>query len=342
MLRATTEATAAAVGGANTITVHPYDIHYKQTDDFSQRISRNVSHILDEESHLSAVDNPGEGSYYIEVLTDEIARKAWDFFKLIEKQGGVQKALEANIIQGEVGRSSSMKQQALATRELVLTGVNHYPDPEQSLPDDLFRSIPKDSLHQSEEEPTIDGDNIIESLSKAFAKGATLGDVIDSFLSPQKQLYPALNTYRAAESFERLRLKTQQFSAQRGRNVTVQLVPVGHKKMRKARATFSQNFLGCAGFRVENHIGFDSVADAADEIAADKADIMVLCGADHEYPELVPQFCDSFGDESVLILAGHPKEHEEAFKDAGIDYFIYTGSNILETLQAIQIQLGMD
>jgi len=342
MLRATTEATSAAVGGANRITIHPYNTTFEASDTFSRRIARNVSHILDEESHLTAVDNPGDGSYYVEVLTDEIAKKAWEFFQLIEKQGGFQKAVEADIIQVEVGKSRKAKEEALNTRELVLTGVNNYPDADQELPDNLFQSTPADSLPQTDSEPEIDDDHLIDSLIDAFKNGASVGDVISSFLTPQKQLNTALKTYRAAKPFEELRLRTQSLAKSRGKEVSAHLIPIGNKRMRKARATFSQNYLGCAGFQVKNHLGFDSVEEAAKDISIDEADIFVLCSSDEEYPELVEDFCETFGDESVLILAGYPKDHLESFKEAGIDLFIYSGSNILETLSEVQDKLGID
>ncbi|REL24797.1 hypothetical protein DYD21_16685 [Rhodohalobacter sp. SW132] len=339
MLRATTEATAAAVGGAKRITVHPYNTHFEQTDDFSHRIARNVSHILDEEVHLSAVENPSDGSYYIEVLTDEIAKKAWKFFQLIEKQGGYQKAVEAKIIQGEVGRSRKSKEEALATRKLVLTGVNNYADTEQDLPDELFRSTPVDSLHQSLKNPEINSERLVESLSSAYSEGATIGDVVDSFLNPQKQLYPALKPYRAAVPFEELRLRTQKIRKERGREITVRLIPIGNKKIRKARASFSQNYLECAGFRVKSHTGFDSVDEAAGELNPNSSDMFVLCSSDDEYSELVPDFCAAFGGEATLILAGYPKDNVDQFRETGIDFFIYSGSNMLNTLKEIQISL---
>ena len=341
VLRATTESAAAAVGGANRITVHPYNAPFEQTDNFSHRIARNVSHILDEEAHFSAVDNPGDGSYFIEVLTDEIAKKAWKFFQMIEKQGGFKKALEGSIIQTEVGKSRKTKEHALATRELVMTGVNHYPDAGQDLPNDLYRSTPVDSLQQSDFEPEIDSEHIIDSLSEAYRENATLGDVVTSFLKPQKQLYPALKTYRAAKPFEEIRLRTQQFAGSRGRKVTAQLIPIGNKKMRKARATFSQNYLECAGFHVESHIGFNSVKDASSEIDSKNVDMYVLCGSDDEYPELISNFCTEFGKNSVLILAGYPKDKIDEYKNSGIDFFIYSGSDLLETLTQIQKKLGI-
>ncbi|MGM0459606.1 MAG: methylmalonyl-CoA mutase family protein [Bacteroidota bacterium] len=342
MLRATTEATSAAVGGANRITIHPYNAHFEKPDTFSRRIARNVNHILDEEVHLSMVENPADGSYYIEVLTDEIAKKAWKFFQLIEKQGGFQKAIEGKIIQGEIGRSRLEKDRALATRKLSMTGVNITPDPEQELPKELYRSIPVDSLQQSGAEPEIDPDKLIESLSNALGDGATLGDVVGSFLQPQKQLYPALKPYRAAQRFEEIRLATQTFEQKRGKNIKVQLVPVGDPKMRKARATFSRNFLGCAGFEIDNPLGYETIEEAAVDLSNSEADIFVLCGSDETYPDLVKPFCDHFGNGSLTILAGNPKEHSDQYKEAGINFFIYMGVNMIEVLEEIQEKIGID
>jgi len=343
MLRATTEATSAAVGGADRITVHPYNTYFEQTDDFSRRIARNVSHILDEEVHLSAVENPSDGSYYIEVLTDEIAKKAWEFFQLIERQGGFQKAVEGKIIQGEIGRSRLAKDEALATRKLTLTGVNITPDTEQELPKDLFKSTPVDSLYQSTGEPNINPDKLIESLTNSLDNGATLGDVINTFLQPQKQLYPALKSYRTAQRFEEIRLATQLFEKKRGKKVSVQLVPIGDLKMRKARATFSRNFLGCAGFEVNNPPGYETVEEAASDLSGSDADLFVLCGADDAYPELAQPFVKAFSsDDTVTLLAGNPKENADQYREAGIDYFIYMGVNMLDVLKEIQKKIGID
>lgn len=344
MLRATTEAMAAAIGGANRITVHPYNATFEQPTDLSKRVARNVSHILDEEAHLSKVHNPGDGSYYIEKLTDQIAQKAWAFFQLIEKQGGVVKALQANIIQEEVGKSSKEKDEALATRQMILTGVNNYPNSDEPLPDQLFRSTPTDSLRESDSKQKfeIGTDQLFESLSGAFQNGATVGDLIEHYLKLQKQLYPALRTYRAAEPFEQIRLNTQNFVKNRGSDVHVQLVPVGDKKWRKARASFSQNFLECAGFKTENPIGWDSIEEAVTELKESRSDIYVLCSSDKEYPELVSAFCTHFETEdAVTILAGNPNENRDSFEKDGVQFFIFSGCNMIELLSDIQEKIGI-
>jgi methylmalonyl-CoA mutase len=111
--------------------------------------------------------------------------------------------------------------------------------------------------------------------------------------------------------------------------------------MRKARATFSQNYLECAGFHVESHIGFNSVKEASQEIGSENVDFWVLCSSDDKYPDLVSDFCTEFGKNSVLILAGYPKDKIADYREAGIDLFIFSGSNMIETLKDIQKRLGI-
>ena len=85
---------SAIFGGCDSLTVHPFD---KEVS-FSSRIARNVQHILKEESFLDKVNNPADGAYYIEALTDEIAQKSWSLFQEIEKEGGFLKAIENNFL----------------------------------------------------------------------------------------------------------------------------------------------------------------------------------------------------------------------------------------------------
>lgn len=341
MLRATTEAMSAAVGGADYITIQPFDAVYDEPNHFSRRIARNISHILEHESHIPKVANPSDGSYYIEKLTDQIAQNAWKFFQMIEKQGGFQKAIEAKIIQGEVARARKEKDEAIATRKLILTGVNNYPNSEEKIPDRLHKSIPVDSLKQSKNKPEVDPDKLIDDLSELFKNGIFLGDVVHSFINLQKQLYPALVTYRAAEVFEKMRLITQQYETKQGKKLTAQLVPVGNKKMRKARASFSQNYLECGGISVINLPGYETINDALSELKSSGAEIFVLCGSDDEYPELVPEFCSGLNKNSILILAGYPKNKIEEYSDMGIHLFIYSGSNMIQTLKEIQEKAGI-
>ena len=102
MLRSTTEAMSSAVAGADSISVLPFDGAYKEADDFGYRIARNQQLLLKEESYLDKIVDPAAGSYYIENLTNEIARGAWEHFMKVEEAGGMCKALRAGMVQDDV------------------------------------------------------------------------------------------------------------------------------------------------------------------------------------------------------------------------------------------------
>ncbi len=99
MLRTQTEAMSAVLGGAESITVEPFDAVFRTADQFSERIARNQQLLLMEESHLDKVADPGAGSYYIEELTSMMADEAWKLFLEIENEGGFLQALKNGTIQ---------------------------------------------------------------------------------------------------------------------------------------------------------------------------------------------------------------------------------------------------
>ncbi len=90
MLRATVAAFAAALGGVDSLEITPFDAAFRMPDAFSLRMALNTQHLLREESHLGQVIDPAGGAWYIEALTDQFARRAWQFFQEIERDGGME------------------------------------------------------------------------------------------------------------------------------------------------------------------------------------------------------------------------------------------------------------
>ena len=339
ILRATTEAMSAVIGGVDSLTIQPYDSQFNSTNSFSSRIARNIHHIIAEEAHFGKVDDPASGSYYVEQLTEEIAQKSWEFFQLIEKQGGFLDALKNRVMQSEIETSRNRKLQAYATGKRTLVGTNNYPNSDEKIADPVITTDYTNSLKTTDHSPSIDSANLIDSLSENLKKSQLVGDLFESYLEPQKVLYTSLEPFRAAEIFELIRHRTQEYAESTNTKPTVQLVPVGNKKWRKLRATFASSMMGCAGFSIDSPIGFESVGSAFKKLESENSDIYVLCGADEEYPELIKPFCEKFGKKGVLLLAGNPKDKEAEFRSYGIDHFIYSGMNIPETLSEIQDQI---
>ena len=128
MLRTTTETMSAVVGGADSIAVMPFDIAFKPSDEFSRRIAVNQQILLKEESYLDKIIDPSAGSYYIETLTNNIAEKAWELFKEVEKQGGYAQALRNNFVQQKIKDTEALRAKDVARRKTVIVGTNQYPN----------------------------------------------------------------------------------------------------------------------------------------------------------------------------------------------------------------------
>ncbi len=136
ILRGTTEAMSAIIGGTNSLSVLPFDHPYRDSTEFSRRLAGNIQIILKEESYFDKVIDPGAGSYYIEKLTDALASKAWDLFTEIENSGGFYQALCSNTIQKQIRETADTRIQEIATRKEILLGTNEYPNFEERIPDD--------------------------------------------------------------------------------------------------------------------------------------------------------------------------------------------------------------
>ena len=120
LLRVTTEALSAVVGGCDALTVEPFG--------FDPHLALNVQRILQDEAHLDAVADPAGGSYYVEALTDALAREGWKLFQQVEAAGGFARALSSGAVEKALSESRAARAAALASRRKVLVGVNNYPN----------------------------------------------------------------------------------------------------------------------------------------------------------------------------------------------------------------------
>ena len=293
MLRSTTEAMSSAVAGADSISVLPFDNAYKEAGDFGYRIARNQQLLLKEESYLDKIVDPAAGSYYIENLTNEIAKGAWEHFLKAEEAGGYCKALRAGLVQDEVMETARKRDLDIATRKTTILGTNQYP-------------------------------NLLEKMGEKIEENSHCccccekGDEVK-----------VLKPYRGAEAFEELRLQTER-AAHRPK---VFLLTYGNLTMRKARSGFATNFFGVAGYEIIDNPGFATPEEGAKAALESGAEVVVLCSSDDEYAELTEPVCKVLkGKVKSLVLAGFPKEMVETYKGYGIDEFIHVKTNALECL----------
>jgi len=134
MLRTTVACFAAGVGGADVVTVQPFDAALGLPDAFARRIARNTQNLLVEEGSLARVLDPAGGSWYVEALTEELARAAWAWFTEIERAGGLAAALSSGLVAERIGAAWAQRSARLATRADAITGVSQFPNPAEVLP----------------------------------------------------------------------------------------------------------------------------------------------------------------------------------------------------------------
>ncbi|MGY1747091.1 methylmalonyl-CoA mutase subunit beta [Blastococcus sp. SYSU D00695] len=134
MLRTTVACFAAGVGGADVVTVQPFDAALGLPDAFSRRIARNTQSLLVEEGSLARVIDPAGGSWYVESLTEELAQAAWAWFTEIERAGGVVRALADGLVRDRLAAAWEERRTRLATRSDAITGVSEFPNLTERLP----------------------------------------------------------------------------------------------------------------------------------------------------------------------------------------------------------------
>jgi methylmalonyl-CoA mutase len=125
MIRNTTQALAAIIGGCTSIDIQP---HVDENNDYkgAEAIARNISNIIKEESYLDKVSNPGAGSYFIESLSFQMADAIWNLFQETEKSGGLINALKGNLIQDQIIESREKQWENLQNECTTMVGVNKY------------------------------------------------------------------------------------------------------------------------------------------------------------------------------------------------------------------------
>ena len=137
LLRSTTECMSAILGEADTICNLPYDAIYHKDNEFGERISRNQLLILKNESYFNKVNNPSDGSYYIESLTNQLAEKGLAIFKDIEANGGFLHQLKEGIIQRKIKESATKEQERFNSGQDVLLGTNKHQNPNDKMTNEL-------------------------------------------------------------------------------------------------------------------------------------------------------------------------------------------------------------
>ncbi|MCC5877843.1 MAG: acyl-CoA mutase large subunit family protein [Candidatus Sumerlaeia bacterium] len=370
MVRTSLEAFAAAIGGCDSIYVAPFDEVVGPPDATSMRIARNQQIILQEEVALSRVVDPAGGSYYVESLTDSIAREAWAIFQRVEEEGGLVVSLRKGTPQDTVKKTAAKRRELLETRRESIVGVSNYANPTEKLlkktriPRTEFLRQRKERLERlkrmrrnSEVRRWLDlighavvtGEGNLAGIAvEAAREGATIGEIMNAIIQEsegERITVEPLESWRASQTWEGLRARARAFAETKGIPPRIALVLSGPLAMKRARADFSRGFLAAAGFET---IEIDAREDLSETVlAVDRSGALgvVACSDDPGYATLGPDLITalrSLSREIPVYIAGNPVESIDALNAAGVSGYIHMKCNTYRTLAEIQDKLGVN
>lgn len=358
MLRTTIACFAAAAGGADSVTVQPFNALIGLPDELGRRVARNTHIILSEESNLPRVVDTGGGSWYIESRTDDLARAAWGEFQEIEKQGGMAAVLKSGSFAEKIAKAYAEREKSLAKRKDALTGVSEFanidehPIPLEAPELGPIRKDAVDRLAATRKSGAAEAKvsamksasagGIAEAAVAAAAAGATIGGMAAALGGEATTIEP-LPTHRFAEQFEALRDASDGHRNKTGDRPKIFLANLGPVAKHTARATFAKNFFEVGGIMALTNSGFKDADTCTQAFKDSRAKIAILCSADPIYEEMVPAVAPALKQAGCdyLFLAGAPGDKKEAYMNAGVDDFIFLGCDVLQTLRSTLAKLGV-
>lgn len=306
ILRVTTAAFAAAIGGANAITTLPFTDALGRASPFSRRVARNTQLVLMEECRLGHVADPAGGAWFVEKLTRDLAALAWQKMQAIEAGGGIVAALTGGALQKDVAAARARREAAVARRKEAVTGVTDFP---------LLGVDP----------PAIDGRAYRSAKADLKVRGP---DVTCEPLAP----------IRWAAPFETLRYRAEKAGAK------AFFATLGPLAEFAPRSQFARNLFAAAGVDAIEPEAEYAARDAL--VAAFKksaAAVAVLVGADARYSaeaEGASRALKATGA-TWVVLAGRPGDAEAGLRAAGVDQFVYAGQDALAELGTLHAALGI-
>lgn len=365
ILRSTSECFAAAVGGANSVEVAPFDGAKRRPSELALRIASNTQAILRDESHLNKVIDPAGGSWYVECLTNSLARQAWSKFQEIEANGGMTAAIQSGAIRNEVEQTARQKRESVAALRDPIIGVSEFAKVDETIDEeddtkstevtaglpDQVREHKKqyDQTGATSELNAVKHDQVgsgalTEATVAAAQAGATIGTITTiARWTNGRATSQRLSAHRASEPFEELRDAVDRFIDGGGERPKVFLASIGPIADYHARTTFAASFVGAGGMDALDSDGYVGPEEAIDAFAETSAEGAVICSSDAEYPKTVPALAAALKKRGATFVAlmGQPEDMEASYRAAGVDHFIYRGCDAYQVLRSVLASLGI-
>lgn len=356
------EAMAAACGHTQSLHTNALDEAIALPTDFSARIARNTQLYLQDETNMTRVVDPWGGSYYVEYLTDRLAKNAWELIEEVEGLGGMARAIETGVPKMRIEEAAARKQARIDSGKDILVGVNKYQVDEEADFDVLevdntaVRNSQIARLKKLRDERNSDAvnealgalsacaktgkGNLLELAVDAARKRATLGEISDAMeehFGRHKAEVKTISGVYASESaqdkdFEEVRKLTDQFEEEQGRRPRIMIAKMGqdgHDRGAKVVATSYADM----GFDVDMGPLFQTPEEVARQATENDVDFVGASSLAGGHKTLIPQLVEELkrlGREDILVFAGGviPQRDYSYLSERGISEVFGPGSKI--------------
>jgi methylmalonyl-CoA mutase len=340
ILRGTTHVFAAVAGGADVITVLPFDSALGKPDGDAHRLALNTSTILREECRLGHVTDPAAGSYFVDSLTHDLAIAAWNRFQVIEEAGGMVAAMRSGSVSRDLARNLSARREEIATHRELVTGVSTYPNPDEVPPtrtvaDRSERVSPDDQETAVRRAFGLEEGSFGSAIASA-GDGITLAELIEILpgrAEPEK--IAALASEREGHPFESLRRLSDRHRDRTGERPRVMLTTIGPASDHRQAVDFATSLLAAGGVAAVASESVDDAASATAALRSSGSQSVIICAAPGLLADAAPKLARDFkvsGAQRVLV-AQRPDEHEALWRASGVDGYLFPGCNAVAVIE---------
>ena len=332
LLRGAAAALAAGTGGADAVTVLPFDYAAAaMPGGLGARLARNTQLLLLEEAQIGRTFDPAGGSFYVESLTRELAEQGWRAFQAVEAAGGIMAGLADGTLAEAIESSWNARLAALGTRRQAVTGVSDFPLLEEPVSAGREAQAAMPAERERPEPAGLAGTRLGVPGAAEPAPGMPGG---------------GLPVRRPAQPFEDLRDAADRHLARTGRRLTVTVAALGPEAAHGPRTTWVRNLLAAGGVAAAGGQGDGAASpvEAAAAFAAGPDRMAVITGSDQAYAERGPATARALkaAGAAAVAMAANPADSADGWADAlaaGVDELWHEGMDVLGALGRLHAAL---
>jgi len=350
--RTAVEAMAAVLGHTQSLHTNALDEAIALPSDFSARIARNTQLILQEETGVTKAVDPWGGSYYVEILTDQLARRAWELIEEVEELGGMAKAIETGVPKMRIEEAAARKQARIDGGKETIVGVNKYrldkEDPIEILEvdNDKVRELQVERLRKLREErdesaaqSALDAitscaesgeGNLLAFAVEAARKRASLGEISDAMEKSFGRYKAAIKSISGVysseikdnEQFKKVLELVEKFESQEGRRPRIMVAKIGQDGHDRGAKVISTSFADL-GFDVDIGPLFQTPEEAAKQAVENDVHILGVSSLAAGHKSLVPSIMrelKKLGRDDIMVIVGGviPNKDYQFLYDEGV------------------------